>query len=467
MVNDKRYLGLIGISALCGCGGEAGPSGLDSVGQGLRSAELSANSGGDSREPLIIDNRRMSNRRMSNGQDLTGRFFSGVEFTDVSVKRQRFKGGSVDATGGSVSADGLQLWDAGDNVLLHDTSDGVPDNLGEVTLWATLDSRQVGENGAKGELRLRHITKSSGLLPYAYYEVQLRAQVHDADSDEWVEEWIDLCADKNEPPVVDARGNEVRGAILIPGKWDIGFEWTDTAENDLAHQTTVVSLLAEDGTDQLYRVPATSTLSVQVPGSTGNSFALACAGYGLWKCVDLMGIDPWDERSQDEFRACAHMVPADYCGNGIAMTKDGTSIDATSASAGPRPGVDHDLNSLDAEGRIEAYWGPSHAVDCTMVRSAATDPEVAYALPSSDPHFCEHLCDAPLGGDAMLHSTALVSETPFFTPPPEGPSIPGPVGAPGSGNVGLAESTTVTGMPEEDTSVQLAAEVPKGSGPVE
>ena len=60
------------------------------------------------------------------------------------------------------------------------------------------------------------------------------------------------------------------------------------------------------------------------------SITFACTNGALAKCV-RWGYKPWKsikgESLRDYHQACTRMVRADYCGNGIGHTKDGTPID--------------------------------------------------------------------------------------------------------------------------------------------
>ena len=71
----------------------------------------------------------------------------------------------------------------------------------------------------------------------------------------------------------------------------------------------------------------------------GKRFSFACQGSAVAKCIEwgyarwdtaLECLDPYlcDERSLADFhQACTRMVRADYCGDGTAHTRDGTTID--------------------------------------------------------------------------------------------------------------------------------------------
>ncbi|MFT3773795.1 MAG: ADYC domain-containing protein [Minicystis sp.] len=100
----------------------------------------------------------------------------------------------------------------------------------------------------------------------------------------------------------------------------------------------------EDGPVQAIPLPGTWDESEGTP--TGGShvedigtFTFACQGYALAKCVEL-GYAPWrtavECRSPTEchalplalyHQACTRMLRGDYCGDGMATTRDGTLVD--------------------------------------------------------------------------------------------------------------------------------------------
>lgn len=88
-------------------------------------------------------------------------------------------------------------------------------------------------------------------------------------------------------------------------------------------------------------------------------FALTCTGGAQAKCV-RWGYRPWAEAPDgtpmaDMYEACVHMVRADYCGDGVATTRDGTAIDIYD-----RHGVQQPASGPDF--RFEAGWAPGGAV---------------------------------------------------------------------------------------------------------
>jgi hypothetical protein len=84
----------------------------------------------------------------------------------------------------------------------------------------------------------------------------------------------------------------------------------------------------------------------------------ACTSGALGKCV-LFGYKPWKTLRSvslaDYYRACAHVVIADYCGDGRAHTREGTLIDVYD-----RLGIQKREPAPDMV--FEAAWSPAGAV---------------------------------------------------------------------------------------------------------
>ena len=100
-----------------------------------------------------------------------------------------------------------------------------------------------------------------------------------------------------------------------------------------------------------------------------NVVTFACRGGALAKCIDW-GYRPWATSTRcigancqqvslaDHHQACTRMVRADYCGDGVPYTVDGTLIDVYDALS---PGVQHRSSAGVASWGIEAEWGPEGA----------------------------------------------------------------------------------------------------------
>jgi ADYC domain-containing protein/pentapeptide repeat protein len=98
----------------------------------------------------------------------------------------------------------------------------------------------------------------------------------------------------------------------------------------------------------------------KIPGAPSGSFTFACRDQGaLAKCLERDRIS--DTRAGDTYTACVRMTRADFCGNGLSFTQDGTQIDVSDNWSG---------QTLDTSGYYiwEAYWSAKGA---TAVLSSA------------------------------------------------------------------------------------------------
>lgn len=87
---------------------------------------------------------------------------------------------------------------------------------------------------------------------------------------------------------------------------------------------------------------------------------LACADGAIGKCV-IWGYRPWEPGMRNYHQACIRMVRADYCGDGVGHTRDGTPIDVWDARGIVRPD--------DVSGMMpEAEWGPDGATHVRRTR---------------------------------------------------------------------------------------------------
>ncbi|MGJ3245538.1 MAG: ADYC domain-containing protein [Elainellaceae cyanobacterium] len=97
------------------------------------------------------------------------------------------------------------------------------------------------------------------------------------------------------------------------------------------------------------------------------SITFACTNGALAKCV-RWGYKPWETVNGESLRtyhqACTRMVRADYCGNGIGHTQDGTSIDVYDRLGIQLP-VDDDGMTF------EAAWDADGAVFLNRTRFPA------------------------------------------------------------------------------------------------
>ena len=129
---------------------------------------------------------------------------------------------------------------------------------------------------------------------------------------------------------------------------------------------------ANDGTWKPFCLPDRDgrTTAIPIQGSwdgarnyvPSDRITFACTNGALAKCVRF-GYKPWKSVGGvsllEYHRACVHLVPADYCGDGRAHTRNGTGIDLFDR-----------LHIQKREARagllFEAAWSPTGAVGFTI-----------------------------------------------------------------------------------------------------
>jgi ADYC domain len=133
-------------------------------------------------------------------------------------------------------------------------------------------------------------------------------------------------------------------------------------------------------------------------GSAG--FTVTCTAGAISKCVRF-GYKPWREGAGeslwDYHQACVRMARADYAGDGVGHTRDGTLIDLSDRLGIQRPGDDPPGRVL----AFEAAWGPDGAVCVRRTRIAElfSTEELAERYPQLAPRIgpdCSEQVDALL-----------------------------------------------------------------------
>ncbi|MEZ4379858.1 MAG: ADYC domain-containing protein [Nannocystaceae bacterium] len=108
----------------------------------------------------------------------------------------------------------------------------------------------------------------------------------------------------------------------------------------------------------------------------------ACRGAALAKCAEW-GYRPWATGDADLFayhQACTRMVVADYCGNGIAHTVDGTPIHVLDELG---------IQELDPNMAfvVEAEWGPAGATCLNVANTRLPGVYVGCEIPACGADF--------------------------------------------------------------------------------
>ena len=181
-------------------------------------------------------------------------------------------------------------------------------------------------------------------------------------------------------------GKTLRSAELVGAELDVGDGSTmridavrvdplDPTGDILLHR---VSVHMEDGSWQNpCQAAADETSEVfPVPGrwdadgryrADADHFALSCTSGAQAKCVRF-GYKPWTTAADGTalaplYESCVHMVRADYCGDGVPATRDGTLIDIFD---------DHGIQTSEGDSTLsfEAGWSPTGAVCVARTRVA-------------------------------------------------------------------------------------------------
>ncbi|MDC0667878.1 ADYC domain-containing protein [Nannocystis radixulma] len=124
---------------------------------------------------------------------------------------------------------------------------------------------------------------------------------------------------------------------------------------------------------------------------TAESVTFACRDTALAKCVEW-GYKPWLADLREVHQACTRLVRADYCGDGVAHTQQGTVI--------------HVLDQLGIQDVdpthpfvVEAEWGPEGAV-CLNAGNMRLGPQaLSCELPA---------CGAPFASGGLIQSGKIV-----------------------------------------------------------
>jgi hypothetical protein len=138
---------------------------------------------------------------------------------------------------------------------------------------------------------------------------------------------------------------------------------------------------APDGTRAGFPLAGAWTATGEHVAAGPGAFVLTCTAGAIGKCVRA-GYRPWrGPEMWDLHQACVRLFRADYCGDGVGHTRDGTRIDLYD-----RLGIQKDEPGPGM--RFEAAWGPAGAL-------CVARPRVPDLLA---PEALEGLCTGRLGG---------------------------------------------------------------------
>lgn len=141
----------------------------------------------------------------------------------------------------------------------------------------------------------------------------------------------------------------------------------------------------------------------EVGGKTVTA-SFSCTNGVIAKCV-VWGYAPWIVGAELH-QTCTRMARADYCGNGVSFTKNGTAIDVFDAK-----GVQAPANESGFE--FEAAWGPNGAACVARTRYDAKSADGTPVLPScwSTLPRCSSLDEGAAYGATMANMSKPQSRT--------------------------------------------------------
>jgi len=130
----------------------------------------------------------------------------------------------------------------------------------------------------------------------------------------------------------------------------------------------------------------------------------SCTNGAIAKCV-MMGYAP-ETAGAAQHQACTRMVRADYCGDGVSHTRDGTLIDVYDTAGVMAPGLDRTF-------RFEAAWGPNGALCVERTRFDTWNESGDIVLPSCWQNLprCDSWAAAQQQGATLGVSSRLQSRT--------------------------------------------------------
>lgn len=233
------------------------------------------------------------------------------------------------------------------STLLVQTDEG--EVYGGGALEGTTISFTVQENEVKTvrEVRISDVTPLAKGSDVMLYDLEIREASKQAADDDKKKDKDKQKKDKFgawEPLCVDSNGDAVP-AVLLTDIWD----------------------------------PETGDKVTPAPS---DAVTFACVDAALGKCA-VWGYRPWasldvDTPLADYHQACTRMVRADYCGDGVSHTSEGTTIHVLDQ-------IGIEVLDLDLNFAVEAEWGPDGAACLNPENTRLPDQDIACGLPTCGP----------------------------------------------------------------------------------
>ena len=215
---------------------------------------------------------------------------NGVKLNGVNLNGVKLNGVNLNG----VNLNGVNL----NGTLLHGVLSSDGSELSGEGFVGT-DMEVVLEDGSESVVRVQHMQESTEIPGFHYYLVEYNNGT----------DWVNIC-DVNS------------WAVPFEGTWnEYGDHIIDGTSFSFACQGTAVAKCAE-------------------------------WGYHLWETATecLNGVECKEQPLADFHQACTRMVRADYCGDGVPHTENGTAIDIWDA-------LDIMTETPDSDLQAEAEWG--------------------------------------------------------------------------------------------------------------
>jgi hypothetical protein len=257
-------------------------------------------------EALTGDNGTSFNGTSFNGTSYNGTSLNGTSFNGTSLNGTSFNGTSFNGTSyNGTSLNGTSL----NGTSLNGTSFNGTSYNGTSYNGTSFNGATFTGQISNGSIVGVHVDDVDPLDSGANSDVLVYALSAELDGG-----WVRLCGDEPD-------GSAVR-AIPLAGQWD-------------------------------------STTGAYSTG--GDAVTWACRHSSIAKCVE-MGYKPWSGYG-DQLLACVRMLRADYCGDGVSHTVNGTLINVYDSL-----GIQTDTESWP----VDAAWTPNGATCVNNVRGGST-----------------------------------------------------------------------------------------------
>lgn len=202
-----------------------------------------------------------------------------------------------------------------------------------------------------------------------------------------------LIFEVREDGVVMERQVKIRDVALAAPGSDVWLYDLDVKRNG-SWQPLCLDATGE-ATEAILLTNAWAPSGAQLSAPAAGVMTFACRGASLAKCVEF-GYKPWTSVGGVSLaaahQACTRMVRADYCGNGVAHTANGTPVHVLDQLGVQN--VDPNVQYV-----VEAEWGPNGAVCLNTANRRHPELTVDCSIPA---------CGASFASGGVIQSGKIV-----------------------------------------------------------